>query len=231
MPAWVTLTLDTTPPAFTGELVEDTNTFLATLSLDASPDAFEVKVWGDIDVTWPGNSDYAENEEDAPWIPYEEILQLRLAGAKRIQVRVRDDVHNASEAQLFEGIPGEGPPPTPPPTTRPVPFGQPTPPVEQRTIVTRSTIRFSSHDRVAVQTRRTPRGQAVSTRSRILVRSRDHVGARRRDSSPVLARTRERRAALRVGVTSVVRMSAIDDIGRRSEGPDTEAALIELDLL
>lgn len=79
------------------------NTIVLRLLADADVEDF--KVWGAIDPTDPGNSEYAENQGDAEWFSFREELTIRVApgeGQKVFHVQTRDDVWNESAIQTVK---------------------------------------------------------------------------------------------------------------------------------
>lgn len=218
MSAWVTITLDTTAPSLTGNLTEG-GAGEGTLTL-TSNDAAEVKVWGDIDVTWPGNASFGETEAEAEWIEFAEIIAVRLSGAKQLHVRVRDDVWNESSV-LTVGI-GSLPPP-PPPGPRPshtLPEAAPDAP-DVRTVVTTSRLRITSTGRI-IAAPKTAVGLALTSGGRITAR-RASVGRLVVGSTALLQVRSSGRVEVAITETAAVH--------RRHEGPQTEAVLLDLDLL
>lgn len=112
MANYFTLTLDTTGPASPTLDLGGTTTanqlINATIGTgDSVTTGYEMKFWGDIDVTWAkangivpagfGGTSIAET--DALWIGYATTKQLKLSASdasKAINMKLRDDVHNES---------------------------------------------------------------------------------------------------------------------------------------
>lgn len=217
MAAHVVVVLDTTAPTLDveSELGESS---LLTLSL-ATDDATEVRIWGAIDPTDPGNAFFGESEDAATWINFAEEIQLRVhPDGGYIFVRARDEVWNETQALRIT----VGTPPVPPVTPAPpVPVG---PPVvrESRTVSSRSTVRLRSRTRVR---------EDRPGHSRVNLESRTYVARSAAVTSRVQVRLdAEHRSTSRVGRTPV-RLGSVTEIEKRSEGPGTEAALLELDIL
>lgn len=226
MASHVVVVLDTTAPDLAVDTVQDSGEpTLLTLTLTADADATEVKLWGGIDITDPLNSDYAEAEQDATWIEFTSELQARAAVAgSPIYARVRDDVLNESEAVLAFGT---VPPPTP--QERPTRGGFPTRPT-RRTVARRRVESGPSRIRVSSRTVVSTTGRRLRSRSHLRVRSRSrHVA------------TMSRRGDIHVESATAVRSSRLARTGfelasetairRRPEGPRTEAALLDLDII
>lgn len=215
MSSFVVLTLDTTPPSLEASLVEVGQD--ATLSL-VTDDAIEVRIWGDIDVTWPGNADFAESEQDAVWIPYSDTFTVRLdpGGAKRLRVRARDSVWNETAALLLVGTPAQTERPG-----RPAPIRTPAKPRKFRSIETESALALSTQYSV----------QAAATEMLPLTFEEiESIAVQMRDDS-VLATAVEALILARVVHGNDVALTAESTVTRRNEGPGTEAALVALDLL
>lgn len=223
MPAHVELVLDTTAPVLTGSLVED-GSGGATLTL-ASTEEHEVKVWGEIDVTWPGNADYGETEAEAEWIPFAASLELRLdpGGAKRIYVRARDDVHNASDVLQVSGEPAP-PPPIPP---RQVGFREPVPSQVVHVVAFPPSKLELSSGSTRVETR-APSSPPSYLRFDEMAMVRAWPDATR--SKMRVEEFASTTAQVVVGGSwSSYEEHAV--VHKRSEGPNTEAALAELDII
>lgn len=105
MTAQFTLTLDTTPPADPGLLVNGgaastgSTTVLLTISTDdylsGARDVAQMKIWGDVDPT--ADMAVQATEDGSSWTTYNVSKVIRLAsgsGAKRIYARLKDDVCN-----------------------------------------------------------------------------------------------------------------------------------------
>lgn len=112
MANFFTLTLDTTGPA-SPSIVLNSNAQFATAALvtaaistaDASQTGYQMKIWGDIDLTWAknnglvGSTATVVSEATALWITYAASKQLQLSsgdGAKSVSLQLRDDVYNVS---------------------------------------------------------------------------------------------------------------------------------------
>lgn len=217
MAAHVVVVLDTTAPTI-DVAAEVGMASLVTLGL-STDDATEVLIWGAIDPTDPGNAYFGETEGGATWIEYDDEIQLRAhPDGGYIFVRVRDEVWNESEP--FRVTIGTPPEPPVPPVTTPVPYG---PPSRSQVFRSRSTVRVRS----------LWRGGDVAPhegRSRVRIQSKTAVARSLRRASVVQVRLDDRRRASQLTVTELGVRSA-SEVERRSEGPGTEAALLELDIL
>ena len=101
---FIYITLDTTAPTnpsvkIAGDLIYTTSQLveLTVGTGDSSTTDYQMKIWGDVDVAH--NSNVKNTEELSSWIPYSIKPQVKLSngdGAKTINVKIRDDVHNAS---------------------------------------------------------------------------------------------------------------------------------------
>jgi len=108
MANYVYVTLDTTAPSnpvvtIEGNAIYTTNQ-LVNLNVsvgDAVTTGYQMKIWGSVDTTYDSN--VQSTEETSSWIPYSSSPQVKLSasdGAKTINLRVRDDVHNASSVAV-----------------------------------------------------------------------------------------------------------------------------------
>lgn len=220
MSSYITITLDTTAPTLDASLSEDQDTGIATLTLSSSSDVDQVKVWGDIDATWPGNSNYGETEGAAPWFDYSTPLQLRLTGAKRVRVKVRDDVWNeSSTAQLQIASPEEE---TPPAAYTP---GGRTPSRRRSKVRVIHTV-----SRLILVTRWATYTAGVKERVGLTLSREEGVSTRTQNDHQVFVAS-----ASRIGVRSEdeigVVLAGTEEVARRLEGPKTEAALLDLDII
>lgn len=104
MPAYTTLTLDTTGPqgvvatlhaGAAYAAVRDVNVGVTTTDPDTT--GYQMKIWGDVD---PANDASVQPlEVNSTWIAYNATTAIRLSagdGVKTVTVRLRDDVHNTS---------------------------------------------------------------------------------------------------------------------------------------
>lgn len=108
MSNFVYITLDTTAPSNPTITIEGGAVFvtnqLVNISLsvdDADKTGYQMKIWGDVDTTYDTN--IQDTETNSKWIPYSENPQVKLAtgdGSKTINLRVRDDVNNASSVAV-----------------------------------------------------------------------------------------------------------------------------------
>lgn len=109
MTAQFTLTLDTTPPADPGLLVNggaastgSQNVMLSISTADYSGgarDVTEMRIWGDVDDTVDAN--VQPTEDGSSWTLYNPSKVIRLSagtGPKRVFARLRDDVCNETAA-------------------------------------------------------------------------------------------------------------------------------------
>lgn len=138
MASFFEVTLDTTAPSLTIEVLQGNEPGLLRVLLSTDAEAAEVRLWGSIDPTDPvTNAGYGEDEAGAQWLAREgaeELLVRVLPGETDLHVQVRDEVWNQSEVADFGAAPPEAPP-TPGPSQRPRPAsGVP----EKPTPVTRS---------------------------------------------------------------------------------------------
>lgn len=101
---FIYITLDTTAPSnpsitIGGGLTSTTNQ-LVNLEIktgDVSTDNYQMKIWGNVDNEYSAN--IKSTEELSVWIPFTTNPQIKLSsgdGTKTVNVRIRDDVHNAS---------------------------------------------------------------------------------------------------------------------------------------
>jgi hypothetical protein len=108
MANFVYITLDTTAPAnpvinISGGAIFTTNQ-LVNLSVsvdDANTSGYQMKIWGDVDKTY--NTNIQDTEATSQWIPYSANPQVKLSSGdanKTLNLRVRDDVHNASSISV-----------------------------------------------------------------------------------------------------------------------------------
>lgn len=228
MSAHVVVTLDTTAPDLTVDASQDVgDPTLLTFTLASDADVSQVRVWGGIDPIDPINSDYGETQGAATWIDYAEELVVRAAaGGAPIYVQVRDDVWNESESVLASGTVVV--PPTEPPTTRPgVPHG----PARRRVVARREVHTAPSRVRIRTATTVSATSRRVRTRTRLGTSSRTrHVAtmSHRRDIH-VHAATAVRRSNLRS--QTAFEVASETAIHRRPEGPNTEATLLDLDII
>lgn len=230
MASHVLVTLDTTAPDLAVDATQDVGEpTLLTLALTADFDAAEVKVWGGIDPIDPLNGDYGESEGAATWIAYSASLQVRAAvGGAPIYVRVRDDVYNESAAILAFGT---VPPPTPEEPSRGGMPGQRPARRGARRRVQSGPSRVRVQSRTAVRTSAAP--GRVRTRSRLGLRSRSRDAATMSHRCLVAIHSRTTVAAYRrrPSSPSSAEVATETAIHRRPEGPNTEAALLDLDIL
>lgn len=98
------VTLDRTAPPLALELVSVGAEEIATIRLASDAEAFEFRLWGDIDTGDPINSGFATTEAGAGWLSFEEdvVVKLPVEQFARIHIQVRDDVWNASDVQVLE---------------------------------------------------------------------------------------------------------------------------------
>ena len=104
MANFIYITLDTIAPSNPIIKVEGdsiyTTSQLVTLTVgtgDSSTINYQMKIWGDIDTAH--NTNVKNTEELSSWIPYSINPQVKLSagdGTKTVNLRIRDDVHNAS---------------------------------------------------------------------------------------------------------------------------------------
>ena len=104
MANFVYITLDTTAPASPTVSIEGaaihTSNQMVTLTVsvaDAVTTGYQIKIWGDVDPT--NDPNVQPLEANAQWASYTTTPQVKLSaadGAKTINIRVRDDVHNIS---------------------------------------------------------------------------------------------------------------------------------------
>jgi hypothetical protein len=104
MANFVYITLDTTAPQNPIIQIEGgavyTTSQLVNLSIsvdDADTTNYQMKIWGSVDTA--NDANVQDTEVNSSWISYSGNPQIRLSdgdGAKTINVRVRDDVHNES---------------------------------------------------------------------------------------------------------------------------------------
>lgn len=223
---FVPVVLDETAPSVEVEATRDAgDPSLVTLAL-TSPDAdiYEMRIWGHVDPTDPGNGSYGEVEGDADWIAFDVEAQVRVTPtATALYVRVRDDVWNESEPVLVSLVPVVEPPA--PTEYVPRPSG---PIVEPRreppTRVVRfdpSVLRVRTEYRVR-STRRSVSVLGIETTSRVRVtqRSGSSLAISLEDSATALVAT-----GLRLGVIEETAVL------RRHTGPQEEAALVALGVL
>src|SRR5690606_11564042 len=101
---FIYITLDTTAPqnpviTIDGGAVYTTNQ-LVNLNIsvdDGDKTNYQMKIWGSVDPT--NDAGIQATEGASAWLPYSANPQVKLStgdGAKTINIRVRDDVHNAS---------------------------------------------------------------------------------------------------------------------------------------
>lgn len=104
MANFIYITLDTTAPTnpvitISGGAVYTTNQ-LVNLNIsvdDADKTGYQMLIWGSVDSAY--NTSIQATEATSAWIPYSATPQVKLSsgdGAKSINIRVRDDVNNAS---------------------------------------------------------------------------------------------------------------------------------------
>lgn len=104
MANYVYVVLDTTQPANPTINISDGAVFttnpLVTVNIsvdDADKTGYQMLIWGNVDESY--NASIKQTEATAVWMPYNATPQIKLAagdGPKTINLRVRDDVHNAS---------------------------------------------------------------------------------------------------------------------------------------
>lgn len=108
MANFVYITLDTTAPSnpvitIAGGAVF-TTAQLVSLAIsvdDVDKTGYQMLIWGDVDTTYDTN--VKATEVTSVWAPFNAAPQIKLAagdGNKTINVRVRDDVHNASSVAI-----------------------------------------------------------------------------------------------------------------------------------
>lgn len=101
---FIYITLDTTAPSnpsikVAGDLIYTTNQ-LVSLTVgtgDSVTTDYQMKIWGDVDTAY--NTNIKNTEALSAWIPYSVNPQIKLStgdGTKTVNLRIRDDVHNAS---------------------------------------------------------------------------------------------------------------------------------------
>lgn len=104
MANYIYITLDTTAPSnpvinIAGGAVF-TTAQIVNLSIsvdDVDKQGYQMLIWGDVDLAYDAN--VKSREEDSLWQTYNSNPQIKLSagdGEKTINIRVRDDVHNAS---------------------------------------------------------------------------------------------------------------------------------------
>lgn len=108
MANFVYITLDTTAPTNPTITIEGGATsvtkHLVNLQLsvdDSDTTGYQMKIWGDVDESY--NTGIKSTEETSSWVSYSSTPQIRLSesdGMKTINIRVRDDVHNASSVAI-----------------------------------------------------------------------------------------------------------------------------------
>lgn len=127
MANYFTLILDTTGPASPtldlGGTITANQLITVTVGTgDGVTTGYEMKFWGDIDLTWAkangvlpsGSGATSITEANALWIGYATSKQLKLSsgdGAKAIKMKLRDMVHNES-AEVSKNISFDGTLPT-----------------------------------------------------------------------------------------------------------------------
>lgn len=220
MSAFITITLDTTAPSLEAALVENSDTGVSTLTL-TSADAEEMKVWGDIDVTWPGNDDFAETEGEASWIEFDPSVTMRLVGAKRVRVKVRDDVWNESDTEALQISTPEEEPVTP--TVQ----GWAPPPVVAEEPVVRVVKTVS---RLVLRSLWITFPQPSRSRGGISLTAQEFLAAKSRNARCILVAS-ETEVASRRADRSRVDLALLEEVARKAEGPKTEAALMDLDII
>jgi len=104
MANFIYITLDTTAPSNPSIKVEGnaiyTTSQLVTLTVGTSDGIttnYQMKIWGDVDTAH--NTNVKDTEALSSWIPYAINPQVKLSagdGTKTVNVKIRDDVHNAS---------------------------------------------------------------------------------------------------------------------------------------
>lgn len=104
MANFIYITLDTTAPSnpsikVAGDLIYTTSQ-LVSLTVgtgDSVTTDYQMKIWGDVDTAY--NTNIKNTEALSAWIPYSTNPQIKLSigdGTKTVNLRIRDDVHNAS---------------------------------------------------------------------------------------------------------------------------------------
>ena len=104
MTNFIYITLDTTAPAnpsikVAGDAIY-TTTQTVTLTVgtgDAITTNYQMKIWGDVDLAY--STSIKNTEALSTWVPYSTNPQVKLSdgdGTKTVNVKIRDDVHNAS---------------------------------------------------------------------------------------------------------------------------------------
>jgi hypothetical protein len=104
MANFVNITLDTQAPASPTVLIEGGSVYatnqlvnLAISTSDGITTGYQMLIWGDVDPTY--NASINTVEGTSVWTAYSTTPQIKLSaadGAKTINVRIRDDVHNPS---------------------------------------------------------------------------------------------------------------------------------------
>lgn len=108
MANYIYITLDTTAPSNPTVIIDGgaiySTDFLVDLTIsvgDVNTIGYQMKIWGDVDEEY--NPNIRANEQDSAWITFSTNPQIKLSandGKKTINVRVRDDVHNASSVAI-----------------------------------------------------------------------------------------------------------------------------------
>ncbi len=104
MPAYFTLTLDTTAPANPSISLEGGATYATQQLIDATIGCsdgntanYQMLIWGDVDTT--ENANIQDTEGNSSWIAYGTTQQIKLSsgdGSKTIYLKIRDSVWNVS---------------------------------------------------------------------------------------------------------------------------------------
>jgi hypothetical protein len=108
MANYIYITLDTTAPSNPTVVIDGGAIFSTdmlvdlTISVgDSNTTGYQMKIWGDVDEAY--NPNIRALEQDSAWTTYSANPQVKLSandGKKTINVRVRDDVHNASSVAI-----------------------------------------------------------------------------------------------------------------------------------
>lgn len=111
MSSFFYLFLDTTPVSNPSISIDGGATFatnqLVTLSVgttDADTTGYQMLIWGDVDIAFDAN--VQDTEAKSSWISYNNSKQIKLEvgdGSKVINLKIRDDVHNAS-SQVSDSV-------------------------------------------------------------------------------------------------------------------------------
>jgi hypothetical protein len=101
MASFVNVTLDTTAPAGVALDLDaetaDQEIVAGVATTDPDTAGYTMKLWGDVDESF--DADVQEAEGDSAWVSFSATQTVRLSsgdGTKTLNLRVRDDVDNAS---------------------------------------------------------------------------------------------------------------------------------------